>query len=129
LVNYAKSTATEGKIDPVSNFQGKPIWLFSGTNDNLVSQATMNNVQKFYKGLGAKIEYVNKHPANHCFPTDNKSIEKTHSCSHFGSPFINYCNFDGVGSLLKHIVPDQAAHPLKPHVKTWKEHGTLSFFG
>jgi len=65
----------------------------------------MNNVDSFYKSFGADIKYVTHVPANHCFPTDYVKIEKTHPCGHFGSPFINYCNFDGVGDMLGHILP------------------------
>ena len=128
LVDYAKSSATKGLIDPVSNIKGSKIWLFSGTKDNLVSQATMNNVDSFYESLGADIKYVNNIAANHCFPTNYTKIKKTNKCSHFGTPYINYCNYDGVGEMFGHILPNLKKHPLKKGTKHWKSHGALSFF-
>ena len=87
---------------------GKKVWLFSGTLDKLVSQATMNIVDEYYNNFGADVQYVNTYAANHCFPTNNIDLLQTgHDCAYFGPNFINYCDFDGVGSMWNHILPMQ----------------------
>ena len=93
-------------MDPVSNIAGHKIWLFSGTKDSLVSSATMGNVNTFYKTLGANVKFVNYLPAQHCFPTDDIHIKSSNPCGHLGAPYINYCNFDAVGDMFKHILPN-----------------------
>ena len=89
----------------------------------------MNIVDNYYKYFGADIKYVNNMEAEHGFPTDDPDLKNTeHQCGYFGKPFINYCNYDGVGEMFKHIMPYQDSHPLKPKIQTWKEAGKLEFF-
>ena len=67
----------------------------------------MNIVDKYYKDFGADVKYVNNYAANHCFPTKNLMLlESGHDCAHFGKPFINDCDFDGVGNMWNHILPN-----------------------
>jgi hypothetical protein len=45
LVSLTDSEAVAGRIDPVSNIAGKPIYMFSGLLDTTVQQLAMNDLQ------------------------------------------------------------------------------------
>src|SRR5215831_8589247 len=48
LVSFTRSEASAGRIDPVSNIAGKPIYMFSGLLDTVVQQPTMNALFEYY---------------------------------------------------------------------------------
>ena len=89
----------------------------------------MDVVEEYYKYFETDVEYVNHIAANHCFPTDNEFLLKTgHYCAYFGPNFINYCDFDGVESMFKHIIPNQERDPIKNKLNDWEKYGELHFF-
>ena len=94
---------TTKTIDNPDNLKDQKVWLFSGTKDTEVYQGVMDKVQGYYKHYGADIKYVNDLAAEHAFPTDLK--RNTNACDYLGDPYINNCNFDGVGDMWKHIIP------------------------
>jgi hypothetical protein len=75
--------------------------MFSGTDDTVVPQPVMNDLETYYKHFmsSANIKYQKEMAAQHAMPTDSFG----NPCDYLGSPFINNCGFDAAGELLKHI--------------------------
>jgi predicted esterase len=51
LVSFTNSEADAGRIDPVSNIGGKPIYMFSGQLDTVVRQHAMNDLLVYYQSF------------------------------------------------------------------------------
>ena len=45
-----------------------------------------------------------------------------------GLTFVNNCDYDGVGAMFKHIIPNQTEKPLVPRDLDWQNWGTISEF-
>jgi hypothetical protein len=102
LIEVTDQNARDGAIDATSNLVGHKIWMFSGTADTLVPQPVMNDLENYYRHYindSANIHFEKDIAAQHAMPTDFFG----NSCSTLGTPYINNCNFDAAGELLKWI--------------------------
>jgi poly(3-hydroxybutyrate) depolymerase len=101
LVNLTRNWATSGQIDPVSALTGSRVYLFSGTLDNTVRPAVMDDLQTYYRNFIPEeaIAYKNNLGAAHAMVTDDFG----NGCTTSNSPFINDCDFDLAGDLLQHL--------------------------
>ncbi|MBF2004079.1 MAG: hypothetical protein IGS49_01025 [Chlorogloeopsis fritschii C42_A2020_084] len=112
LAALARKFSNEGKTDPVSNLSDDSVYLFSGAMDFTVYTPVMDAAQKFYKALGVRnhnIEYIKNIPAGHGFITPDWGKQ----CSLSQSPFINDCDYDQAGDILRHLLGN-----LNPPAKT-----------
>ncbi|KQU75001.1 MULTISPECIES: PHB depolymerase family esterase [unclassified Rhizobacter] len=114
LVSTTNSWAASGLIDPVGNLAASKVYLYSGTSDNTVKPAVMNDLKTYYQGFmpAANIVYKNTIASGHAMITDDYGS----SCGTTASPYINDCDFDLAGEILK-----QLHGPLNP-----RNNGTLS---
>ena len=87
--------------DPSTNFPRQKVWLFSGYNDGLVRRGAMNSVAEYYLHYVSpeNVFYKTNNHAPHALITDDYGI----ACLDFQAPYINNCNYDAAGFLLKHI--------------------------
>jgi len=92
LVSYTKSQASAGKIDAVSNIANKPIYMFSGLLDTVDYQATMDDLQTYYKSFtsSSNVTFNNNTLAEHSWVTPD-AIDP---CAYLGAPFMNNCGID-----------------------------------
>ncbi|TKB46326.1 extracellular catalytic domain type 2 short-chain-length polyhydroxyalkanoate depolymerase [Thalassotalea mangrovi] len=102
LVELAKQAQEKGDIAPLANIAGHPVWIFHGTTDNRVNDKVTQASADFYAELGAtpKTEFAME--AGHGFPTESQGVP----CDSTAEPFINQCNYDAAGTLLKHLYGD-----------------------
>jgi poly(3-hydroxybutyrate) depolymerase len=114
LAATTRSWASSGLIDPVSHLGNARVYLFSGTLDNTVRPAVMDDLRTYYREFTAEagLAYKNNLAAAHAMVTDDFG----NGCTTSSSPFINDCNFDLAGELLQHLYG-----PLNP-----RNDGTLS---
>jgi poly(3-hydroxybutyrate) depolymerase len=101
LISVVNTWSGNGYIDPTSNLANSKVYLFSGTIDSTVKQPVMNDLHTMYGNYvsGTRISYKNNLAAEHAIVTDYYG----NACSYKGSPFINNCNFDTAGAMLKWI--------------------------
>lgn len=101
LVSTTNSWASSGLIDPVANLNGSKVYLFSGTSDNTVVPAVMNDLKTYYQSFvpTANTFYKNTLGAGHAMVTDDYGA----ACSSTASPYINNCGFDLAGEMLKYL--------------------------
>ncbi|HYD63001.1 MAG TPA: fibronectin type III domain-containing protein [Noviherbaspirillum sp.] len=101
LISTTNSWASQGLIDPTSNLANSKVYLYSGTIDSTVKQLVMNEAHNYYKNYvnAANIFYKNNVASEHAMVTDYFGS----SCSVKASPYINNCNFDLAGEMLKWI--------------------------
>jgi len=99
LISTTNSWAGQGAIDPTSNLAGSRVYLYSGTIDSTVKQLVMNEANAYYQNYGASVFYKNDLASEHAMVTDYFGS----ACSTKASPYINNCNFDLAGDILKWI--------------------------
>jgi poly(3-hydroxybutyrate) depolymerase len=92
LVAYAATQAASGAIDATSHIGGKPIYMFSGTNDATVHPPVMDALELFYEQFtsGSNITYDNTTDAAHAWI----SPLGPNPCTLSYTPFISNCGID-----------------------------------
>jgi hypothetical protein len=108
----------DGTIDDPANLGHDRVYLFSGRLDRTVPQSVMDVLEVYYREFGATLRYIDYIPAGHAMITDNDSAN---ACNVTERPFINDCDYDAAGALLRHIYG-----PLKDPVP-WKRTSLLDF--
>lgn len=99
LLSVVNTWSGNGYIDPTSNMAASKVYLLSGTIDSTVKQPVMNDLRTMYGNYvpATNISYKNNLTAEHSIPTDFFG----NGCSANGAPFLNNCNFDTAGEILK----------------------------
>jgi poly(3-hydroxybutyrate) depolymerase len=98
----ADAAQVPGAIDdPAVNLPRQKIWLFSGYNDGMVRRGAMEAVAEYYKHYvnAGNVFYQTENRAPHALITAGYGT----TCLDFRSPYINNCQYDAAGLLLKHI--------------------------
>ncbi|MDX1669299.1 MAG: poly(3-hydroxybutyrate) depolymerase, partial [Limnobacter sp.] len=74
LAQLARDTAQAKLIDPVANLSGHRLYIFTGSQDEVVYSDVVERTREFYELLGVKpanILYDDTVPAGHSIITDN----------------------------------------------------------
>jgi poly(3-hydroxybutyrate) depolymerase len=103
LAALAREFSNEGKTDPISNLRDDKVYLFSGALDFTVFTPVMDATKQFYRILGVpnhNIKYIKNIPAGHGFIT----ADWGEPCGLSQSPFINDCDYDQAGDILRHVL-------------------------
>lgn len=101
LVTTTHSWATSGLIDATSNLNGSRVYLFSGTLDSVIKTPVMDDLKTYYQSYMpiANIAYKKDLASEHAMVTEDYGS----NCSVKGAPYINDCNYDLAGEILKHV--------------------------
>jgi poly(3-hydroxybutyrate) depolymerase len=101
LLSVVQTWSGNGYIDPTSNLSSSRVYLLSGTIDSAVLQPVMDDLKSMYAQFvpGANIAYKNDLAVEHAVPTDFYG----NGCSVKAKPYIDNCNFDAAGAILKWI--------------------------
>lgn len=98
LEQTADAWAANGKIDPLANLKGKPVYTYHGQLDPLVSQPVSDAGVAFYQHYGAAVRYHASDAAGHGWPTPLGLLP----CSSTAYPFLINCGDDPEGEMLAH---------------------------
>lgn len=96
----AERFAREGRIDPLANLAGAPVWLFSGSRDRTVTADVVEALARQYALFGAKLALVKDKPAGHAMVTEHAGA----ACGATEPPFINDCDYDAAGEILRYLL-------------------------
>jgi hypothetical protein len=96
-------------IDNPSYLKNDRVWFFSGTNDTVVNHKVVLKSSEFYKKYipDDRNFFVGSIAAEHAWITNNFG----NACGYLGKPWINNCGFDGSGSFLRHLHPEEKLNP------------------
>ncbi len=72
---YLETQSSLGTIDPVTNLSGQPVYLWSGTQDNLVNPLEMADLHSEYLHYGANVRFDNTFPAAHGWESPNGELD------------------------------------------------------
>src|SRR3954469_14945134 len=88
---YLETQSALGTIDPVANLAGQPVYLWSGTKDQVVNPLEMVDLQSEYLRYGANVRFDNSYPAAHGWESPQGELD----CGTNGSPFMVRCSQNG----------------------------------
>jgi len=100
LKGHADRFARDKLVDPASNLANARVWLFAGMRDRIVEPEVVAALEGFYRLFNAKPILVKDKPAGHGMVTENAG----NACGATETPFINDCDYDAAGELLRHLV-------------------------
>lgn len=101
-ISLLNKAAGEGSIAEIRHQHNDKIWLYSGYNDGVVKQPTMDALDNYYRQLvgEGRVYYRDNQDAGHAQIVDNSHGQE---CVLNGGEFINNCKLDGAGQLLAFI--------------------------
>ncbi len=101
LVAAVRASAKDGQIDDPSWLAPDRVFLFHGSHDETVGAAVVDSLQRFYLAFipPERIRYETGIGAAHGFPARGKGVP----CSTAATPWINDCDYDAAGELLKYL--------------------------
>jgi poly(3-hydroxybutyrate) depolymerase len=120
LRGEAEALARGGLVDPVANLATARVWLFAGKLDRVVEPPVVDATRRFYalfKPPPENLVLVADKPAGHGMITADAGV----ACGLTAAPYLNDCDFDAAGELLKHLLG-----PLEPPAA--KETGRIVAF-
>ncbi len=86
---YLDTQSQLGNIDAESNLAGESVYLWSGTQDTVVNQKSMNDLAGEYAHYGASpLVYDSTFPAEHGWESPDGSL----SCGTLGEPYMIVCD-------------------------------------
>jgi poly(3-hydroxybutyrate) depolymerase len=100
LKAHAERFEREKRIDPLANLAQGRVWLFSGTQDRTVTPAVVGALNGFYVHYKVSPLVVRDKPAGHAMVTEEAGA----ACGATEPPFINDCDYDAAGALLRHLL-------------------------
>jgi len=100
------------RIDAIGHLSDARVWLFSGTQDRTVLPIVVRELWAYYALFGVKAKMVADKPAGHAMVTEDAGNK---DCAATKDPYINDCDYDAAGELLKHLLG-----PLAPPAKEGK---------
>jgi poly(3-hydroxybutyrate) depolymerase len=103
LKAQADALARARLIDPTEGLASARVWLFSGTRDRTVAPAVVDAARRFYalyKLPAGNLVLVADRPAGHAMVTESAGS----ACETTAPPYINDCDYDAAGELLKHLL-------------------------
>ncbi len=108
LAGRARDRAGSGVIDKLDGLRDDRVYLFTGKADRTVPPSLVRKAGELYEALGVKksnIQLVDRFNSGHGFVTE----EGGGTCDKSRAPFLNDCDYDQAGAIVKHIYG-----PLKP---------------
>jgi hypothetical protein len=97
----AEAQAKAGRIDATSHLASSHAWLFTGSKDRIVSRDVVEALNGFYSAYKVETLVVRDKPAGHAMPTLDAGNP---DCGVSQAPFINDCDYDGAGELLRQLL-------------------------
>jgi len=101
LKEATDALAKDKRIDPTSNLAASRVWLFHGRRDRTVYPAVVQGLREYYAFYKVKAELVDHTPAGHAMVTEDAG---NGDCAATRDPYINDCDYDAAGELLKHVL-------------------------
>jgi hypothetical protein len=100
LKSHAERFELERRIDSLEQLSQARVWLFSGKQDRTVTPAVVDALRAFYATYKASLLVVRDKPAGHAMVTENAGA----ACAATEPPYINDCDYDAAGELLRHLL-------------------------
>jgi poly(3-hydroxybutyrate) depolymerase len=113
LAQAAMDFASKDRIDPTAGLEGDRVYLFHGESDSVVATPVATAAEAFYRSAGIAADDLHavyllpSGKAGHALVVDQDGS----ACDANASPFIDDCDYDQAGEILRWIYPDLVGSP------------------
>jgi poly(3-hydroxybutyrate) depolymerase len=113
LAEAASAFAGRHRIDPLAGLEGDRVYLFHGESDSVVASPVATAAEVFYRTAGITADHMRaiyllpNGKAGHALVVDHDGS----ACDTNASPFIDDCDYDQAGEILRWIYPDLVGRP------------------
>lgn len=98
--NLTQVFSDMGYIDDISNIKNSKVYIFIGMLDTVVVPFVSKKLEEFYLSYRANVKTEIIEDSAHGFPTNK---QENNNCKYYGTPFINYCKFNGALAALSFV--------------------------
>lgn len=105
LIRIARQTAADGLIDALQHLKGQRLYIFTGSQDQVVSPLVVQTTRAFYVGLGVDpdaLRFVDEVPAGHAILSDHLEYNALEANA---PPYINRWTHMQSHDILRHLHP------------------------
>lgn len=102
--------AAAGRLDATSHLAASRAWLFTGSRDRTVLASVVEALDAYYAQYKVQTTVVRGQPAGHAMVTEHYG----NACGSSAAPYINDCDYDAAGELLKFLLGALAAPAATP---------------
>ena len=104
LVRFANQAAAAGDIGPVEDLESARVWIFHSPADSVVAPAAGRALADFYGAFltPGRLQMVDDVETAHGWPT----LDSGAACLEWGGDYINDCDYDTAGAILRHLHGD-----------------------
>lgn len=102
LAEATRELSHNDAIDPLQNLKAHKIYLYSAQADRTVVNAIVSAARDFYEEIGVPAEqvtFLHNQSGAHAFITEEAGLP----CGTGGAPYVNACQYDQAGAILKHL--------------------------
>ena len=101
MIKFAEDAAAAGTISANDAMRDARVWVYHSPADAVVSPQAGDALVEFYAAFVAEenIERVNHIESAHGWPT----VAEGSACDEQGGEYINACDYDAAGELLRHL--------------------------
>jgi hypothetical protein len=101
MIAFARATGTAGDIAPPELMRESKVWVLHSPADAVVSPVAGDTLADFYAAFvePANITRVSSVHSAHGWVTSDRGLP----CDEQGGDYINACDYDAAGELLRHI--------------------------
>ncbi len=105
LAERTRELAEDGKVTPLSGLADDRVYLFHSQGDDTVARSVVAAADRYYREVGvprSNIRFVRHERGAHAFITEDAGLE----CGVEGAPYLNDCDYDQAGAIIKHVYPE-----------------------
>jgi poly(3-hydroxybutyrate) depolymerase len=127
LIAFAKSAAAAGTVAPLAALESARVWIFHSPADSVVAPAAGRALADFYRAFvpEGQVALVDDVETAHGWPTLDAGVP----CSALGGDYINDCDFDAAGELLRHLYGEFGPRAPEARAENLVEADFSRYFG
>ena len=127
LVQFARDAAAAGDVAPVAELESARVWIFHSPADSVVAPAAGKSLADFYRAFvpAGQVALVDDVETAHGWPT----LDAGAACQEWGGDYINDCDYDTAGMILRHLYDDLAARAPQAKPENLVETDLSAYFG
>lgn len=127
LIEFAKSAAAAGTVAPLAELEPARVWIFHSPADSVVAPVAGAALADYYRAFvpEEQVVVIDGVETAHGWPTLDAGVP----CSELGGDYINDCDFDAAGELLRHLYGDLDPRAPEARAENLIEADFAKYFG
>ena len=127
LIAFAESAAAAGTVAPLAALESARVWIFHSPADSVVAPAAGRALADFYRAFvpEEQVALVDDVETAHGWPTLDAGV----ACAELGGDYINDCDFDAAGELLRHLYGELGPRAPEARAENLVEADFSRYFG